>query len=165
MTLFSAALSEKANAILAACKQQGVTLATVESCTGGLLSAILTELPGSSRMFTHGFVTYANEAKSEMVGVDAVLIEEYGAVSEPVARAMAEGALKTCSASLAISITGIAGPDGGSAEKPVGTVHFAAAMKGKPTIHQRLVFTGDRSAIRLAAVNAALDMIVAELAQ
>lgn len=163
MTLFDRSLCEKANAILAACKARDVTLATVESCTGGLLSAILTELPGSSHMFTHGFVTYANEAKSEMVGVDPALIVEHGAVSEPVARAMAEGALRVSSAWLAISITGVAGPDGGSAGKPVGTVHMAAAMAGKPTWHRKYQFDGDRSAIRLAAVDAALDVIHLEL--
>lgn len=163
MTVFNQSLCEKANAILGACKAHGVKLATVESCTGGLLSAILTELPGSSAMFTHGFITYANEAKSEMVGVDAALIDAHGAVSEPVARAMAEGALKNASADLAIAITGIAGPDGGSEAKPVGTVHFGCAMKGKATIHRQERFSGDRSAVRLAAVAMALDMIVAEL--
>ena len=165
MTLFALALCEKANAILSACKQHGTKLATVESCTGGLLSAILTELPGSSAMFTHGFVTYANEAKSEMVGVDAALIHAHGAVSEPVARAMAEGALKHSSADMAIAITGIAGPDGGSDEKPVGTVHFACAMNGKDTIHTRQQFIGDRSSIRLAAVDYALGMMLEELKQ
>lgn len=165
MSLFDIGLSKKANTILEACKARGVKLATVESCTGGLLSAILTELPGSSSMFTHGFITYANEAKQEMVGVDAQLIKEHGAVSEPVARAMAEGALKSSSAWLAVSITGIAGPDGGSEAKPVGTVHIAAAMKDKPTTHQKKLFKGDRSAIRLAAVDAALDMIAQELNQ
>lgn len=165
MSLFPHELCEKANAILAACKQQGVKLATVESCTGGMLSAILTELPGSSNMFTHGFVTYANEAKSEMVGVDAALIQTHGAVSEPVARAMAEGALQCSSTDLAVAITGIAGPKGGSEQKPVGTVHLACAMQGKETLHQCRHFTGDRSAVRLAAVACALEMILAELRQ
>ncbi len=163
MTVFSKSLCEKANSILDVCKACGAKLATVESCTGGLLSAILTELPGSSSMFTHGFITYANTAKSEMVGVDAGLIKEHGAVSEQVARAMAEGALKCSSADVAVAITGIAGPNGGSESKPVGTVHLACAMKGKPTIHQHQVFNGDRSEVRLAAVETALDMIVAAL--
>jgi nicotinamide-nucleotide amidase len=165
MTIFSRALCEKADAILTVCKAKETTLATVESCTGGLLSAILTELPGSSSMFTHGFITYANEAKEEMVGVDPALIKQHGAVSEPVARAMAEGALKTSSADLAIAITGVAGPDGGSEAKPVGTVHFAAAMKGKDTIHAMKRFEGNRSEVRLGAVDFALDMIVSELQQ
>lgn len=163
--LFPAGLCAKANAILDACKKHSTKLATVESCTGGLLSAILTELPGSSTMFTHGFITYANEAKSEMAGVDMALIKHHGAVSEAVARAMAEGALKASSADLAIAITGIAGPKTDDTLKPVGTVHFACAMKGKPTIHQHRIFAGDRSEVRLAAVDNALDMIVAELAK
>lgn len=161
--LFPTALCLKANAILELCKKHSTKLATVESCTGGLLSAILTELPGSSRMFTHGFITYANEAKQEMAKVDPQLIALHGAVSEEVARAMAEGALQCSSADLAVSITGVAGPEGGSAHKPVGTVHFACAMKGKPTIHQHKIFAGDRSEIRLQSVETALDMIVSEL--
>ncbi len=163
MSIFHAALSQKANAILAACKQHGTKLATVESCTGGLLSAMLTELPGSSDMFTHGFITYANEAKTEMVGVDAALIQHHGAVSEAVARAMAEGALRAAGADISISITGVAGPGGGSVNKPVGTVHFACAMKGKPTIHSHKIFAGDRGEIRLSAVDHALDLILTEL--
>lgn len=162
-SMFPAGLCLKANAILDACKRHGTKLATVESCTGGLLSAILTELPGSSNMFTHGFITYANEAKQEVAGVDPALIKHHGAVSEAVACAMAEGALRASSADLAIAITGIAGPKSDDTKKPVGTVHFACAMKGKPTIHQHRIFAGDRSEVRLAAVDAALDMIVAEL--
>lgn len=161
--LFPSGLVAKANAILDACKKHNTTLATVESCTGGLLSAMLTELPGSSKMFTHGFITYANDAKTQMVGVDPALIRHHGAVSEAVARAMAEGALKASSAKLTIAITGIAGPKTDDSHKPVGTVHLACAMKGKPTMHQHKIFAGDRSEIRLAAVDAALDMILAEL--
>lgn len=161
--LFSNALSEKANAILDACKTHNTRLATVESCTGGLLAAILTELPGSSSMFTHGFVTYSNEAKNEMVGVELKLLAQHGAVSGAVARAMAEGALRRTRTDIAVAITGIAGPGGATEKKPVGTVHFACAMKGKPTLHEHKVFSGDRSAIRLAAADHALDMIIAEL--
>lgn len=164
MSYFEHELCEKANRILAACRQHGTKLATVESCTGGLLSAILTELPGSSAMFTHGFVTYANDAKCEMVGVDLALIAQHGAVSEQVARAMAEGALHCSSTDLAVAITGIAGPTGGTVDKPVGTVHLACAMHGKVTLHQHKVFAGDRSDIRRAAVDSALDLILQELA-
>lgn len=163
MSIFHADLSHKANGILAACRKHGTKLATVESCTGGLLSAVLTELPGSSDMFTHGFITYANEAKTEMVGVDAALIKHHGAVSEAVSRAMAEGALRAAGADISVAITGIAGPGGGSGNKPVGTVHFACAMKGKPTMHSHQCFAGDRSEIRLSAVDHALDMILAVL--
>lgn len=162
-SIFNNSITTKANAILDACKAQGVRLATVESCTGGLLAAILTEQPGSSSMFTHGFVTYSNEAKNEMVGVELRLLGQHGAVSEPVARAMAEGALRRSRTELALSITGIAGPSGGSEKKPVGTVHFACAMIGKPTLHHHKIFAGSRSEIRLAAVNHALDMILEEL--
>lgn len=157
------ALAAKAEAILAACKQHGKTLATVESCTGGLLSATLTELAGSSAMFTHGYVTYSNEAKHEMVGVELRTLGQHGAVSEPVAREMAEGALRRARVDIAVSITGIAGPGGGTEKKPVGTVHFACAAKGKPTMHAHKTFNGDRSAIRTAAVDQALDMVLAEL--
>lgn len=163
IAIFNEALCLKAKVILDQCKKHGTKLATVESCTGGLLSAVLTELPGSSTMFTHGFITYANEAKQQMAGVDPLLIKHHGAVSEAVARAMAEGALQCSSADIAVAITGVAGPDGGTAQKPVGTVHFAAAHKGKSTIHLHKIFAGDRSEIRLAAVDCALDMIVAEL--
>jgi nicotinamide-nucleotide amidase len=163
MSLFPAALMEKAAAILVACTARGLKVATVESCTGGLLASVLTELPGSSAMFTHGFVTYANAAKAQMVGVSMALIEQHGAVSEPVARAMAEGGLSASGADIAIAITGVAGPGGGSAEKPVGTVHFTCAMRGGATMHAHLIFDGDRSAIRLAAAEHALGMMVAAL--
>lgn len=163
MIPFNDALTQKANRILAACKQHGKKLATVESCTGGLLSAVLTELPGSSAMFTHGFVTYSNEAKHELVGVELKTLGQHGAVSEPVAREMAEGALRRARVDIAVSITGIAGPDGGTEKKPVGTVHFACASLGKPTIHVHKVFAGDRSTIRAHAVDQALEMILAEL--
>lgn len=163
MTTFSQTLSEKANRVLEACGQHSKKLVAVESCTGGLLSAILTELPGSSVMFTHGFVTYSNEAKHEMVGVELKTLGQHGAVSEPVAREMAEGALRRTRADIAISITGIAGPGGGTEKKPVGTVHFACACRGKETTHAHKNFKGDRSEIRLAAVDQALDMILAEL--
>ncbi len=163
VSVFDAALSHKANAVLDACKARGVRLATVESCTGGLLCAVLTEQAGSSAVFTHGFVTYSNEAKNEMVGVELKVLGQHGAVSEAVARAMAESALRRSRTELALSITGIAGPGGGTEKKPVGTVHFACAMPGKPTVHHHKIFAGSRSEIRLAAVNHALDMISEEL--
>lgn len=163
VSLFDAGLSEKANAVLDACKAHGVRLATVESCTGGLLSALLTEQAGSSAVFTHGFVTYSNEAKNEMVGVELKLLGQHGAVSEAVARAMAEGALRRSRTELALSITGIAGPGGGTEKKPVGTVHFACATPGNPTLHHHQLFSGSRSEIRLAAVHHALDMMLEAL--
>ncbi len=162
MSIFPPAFCTKAAAILEQCTGRELTIATAESCTGGLLSAILTELPGSSAMFTHGFITYANEAKNQLVGVSPELIHAHGAVSEPVARAMADGALRASGASIAIAITGIAGPSGGE-NKPVGTVHFAIAQQGRATRHEHKIFAGDRSQIRLAATENALDLILAIL--
>ena len=118
--------------LLEACRAKGELIATAESCTGGLVSATLTAVPGSSDVFDRGFVTYSNTAKSEMLGVPYWLIERHGAVSEDVARAMAGGALTHSNASLAVAVTGIAGPDGGTPEKPVGLVHFAAGRPDGP---------------------------------
>ena len=140
-------------------------LATAESCTGGLIAARCTDLAGSSIWFERGFVTYSNAAKTEMLGVPAALISEHGAVSEPVARAMAQGALERSHAQVAIAVTGIAGPGGGSAAKPVGCVWFAWAT---PTgvWSERHVFPGDRAAVRAATVRygvgALLDRLSAQ---
>lgn len=141
-------------------RAQKLKIATAESCTGGLIAAILTEVAGSSDVMERGFVTYSNEAKSEMLGVDAKLIADYGAVSEPVARAMAEGALNGSLADVAVSVTGIAGPGGGSAEKPVGLVHLAAMRRGQDCIHAHCAF-GDagRSGIRLLTVQEAFRLL------
>lgn len=145
--------------MLEAAKASALMLATVESCTGGMVAAALTEIAGSSAVVERGFVTYSNEAKTEMVGVPADLIAKHGAVSEEVARAMAEGALKVAPVDLAVSITGIAGPGGGSEAKPVGLVHFACARKSRPTVVERHVFEGDRSAIRQQAALTALRLL------
>ena len=131
-------------------------MATAESCTGGLIAARCTELAGSSAWFDRGFVTYSNEAKSELLGVPAALIAAHGAVSEPVALRMAEGALARSAADLAVSVTGIAGPGGAVPGKPVGTVWMALARRGVPAQAQRLQLDGDRSAVRAATVRAAL---------
>lgn len=159
MSLFAAALLTRAEHVLAACRARGLTLATAESCTGGLIAALLTEIPGSSDVVVGGFITYANAAKTSMIGVDAALIDAHGAVSEPVARAMAEGAIKASDASLTIAVTGIAGPGGATATKPIGLVHIACARAGKATLHRAYHFSGERSEIRLCAVDAALEMI------
>ncbi len=134
------ALVKEAEALLAACRARGVTLATAESCTGGLIAAILTEVAGSSDVFERGFVTYSNAAKSEALGVPSALIETHGAVSAEVARAMAEGALKNSRADIAVAVTGVAGPGGGTPEKPVGLVHFGAARRGGKTLHHEQRF-------------------------
>src|SRR3982751_3041231 len=122
--------SALARSLLDLCRSRKLTIATAESCTGGLVAAALTAIPGSSDVVDRGFVTYSNAAKTEMLGVPADLIATHGAVSEPVARAMAEGALSRSNADVAVAITGIAGPDGGSDAKPVGLVHLAAARNG-----------------------------------
>ena len=134
-------------------------IVTAESCTGGLIAGCLTGIAGSSKVFERGFVTYSNQAKTEILGVPAEMIAEHGAVSEPVARAMAAGALERSRAELVIAVTGIAGPGGGSAERPVGLVHFAGARGDDAGVHRAEVFAGDRDAVRLATVHRALDML------
>ncbi|ESR27208.1 C-terminal domain of CinA type S [Lutibaculum baratangense AMV1] len=135
-------------------------LGTAESCTGGLISAYLTEAPGSSGAFEVGYVTYSNEAKQRLLGVSPDLLERHGAVSEPVARAMAEGALACGAIDIAVSVTGVAGPAGGSEEKPVGTVHFGVAGLNRRTRHRRESF-GDlgRRGIRMESVRTAFAMV------
>lgn len=137
---------------------RGLTLATAESCTGGLIASAITSVPGASSVFTHGFVTYANAAKNQMLDVPKTMLETYGAVSKPVACAMAEGARTRAGVDYAISTTGIAGPDGGTIDKPVGTVWFGlAGPTGTRAYHQQ--FNGDRNAIRTQAVTFALSLL------
>jgi len=147
-------------ALLELCRARKMHIATAESCTGGLVAALLTEIAGSSDVFERGFVTYSNTAKSDLLGVPATMIEAFGAVSEPVARAMAEGAIARSTADLAVAITGIAGPGGGSVDKPVGLVHVAACRRGSTTTHRRCTF-GDigRTAVREASAKVALEML------
>ncbi|MEO0719019.1 MAG: CinA family protein [Pseudomonadota bacterium] len=159
--MFSEAVLELARNALARCREDGIMLATAESCTGGLIVGALTEVPGSSDVVDRGFVTYSNEAKSEMLGVDPALIMSFGAVSAPVAKAMAEGALERSNAWVAVAVTGIAGPGGGSAEKPEGLVHFAVARRGDTTLHLENRFGPlGRREVRLATVEQALKLIV-----
>jgi nicotinamide-nucleotide amidase len=163
--MFPAALTAAATALLAALRARGIKLATAESCTGGLIAALLTEIPGSSDVVERGFVTYSNEAKTQMLGVPADLIARHGAVSEPVARAMAEGALACSEAQIAVAVTGVAGPGGGSPEKPVGLVYLAVARKGADTLHLELC-VGDigRGPIRIETVRSALQLVSRALA-
>ena len=149
----------RAATLLDACRTSGLMVATAESCTGGLIAAALTAIAGSSDVVERGFVTYSNEAKTEMLGVPAALIAQHGAVSAEIARAMAEGALAHSRADIAVSVTGVAGPGGGSEAKPVGLVWFGLARRGAPTRTERRVFPGDRTAIRAAAVDTALALI------
>lgn len=152
-------LLAEAESLLAACRTRGIRLATVESCTGGLIAATLTAIAGSSDVVDRGFVTYSNEAKHDLVGVPMSLIADHGAVSQEVAASMAEGGIARSRATIAVSVTGVAGPDGGTADKPVGLVWFGVARRGKATDTTHQVFPGDRQAIRAAAVAKALEMI------
>tara|TARA_X000000950_G_scaffold257016_1_gene323003 strand:+ start:54269 stop:54763 length:495 start_codon:yes stop_codon:yes gene_type:complete len=163
--VFSGRLLNLARLVLDDAQQRRLRIVTAESCTGGLLSGLLVEIPGSSKVFERGFVTYSNKAKEEVLGVPGDLLADYGAVSEPVARAMAEGALEESRANISISITGVAGPGGGTRLKPVGTVHFALARENAPIRH-RLENFGDigRSEIRMASVAVALEMLQESIA-
>jgi nicotinamide-nucleotide amidase len=141
-------------------QQRRLKIVTAESCTGGLIAGLLTEIPGSSATVERGFVVYSNKAKEEMLGVPGDLIADAGAVSEPVVRAMAEGALKESRANIAVAVTGVAGPGGGTPLKPVGLVHFAVARENKPIFHQAMRF-GEigRNKVRLATIETALEMV------
>ncbi len=161
---FPAVLLSQAEALLAAYRRAGLTVATAESCTGGLVAGCLTEIAGSSDVFECGFVSYSNAAKTALLGVPAALIAKQGAVSTEVAEAMARGALAHSKADATIALTGVAGPGGGTAEKPVGLVHFSATRRGGGVYYQRrVIFSGDRAAVRLSSVAAALEMLDALL--
>jgi len=150
----------KARQALEALKRAGLTAALAESCTGGLVAGALTDVPGSSAAVERGFVVYSNAAKTELLGVPETLIAEHGAVSEPVARAMAEGALAASPADVAVAVTGVAGP-GGSEAKPEGLVHFACARRGRATRAVRREFGArGRAAVRFASVDQALDLLI-----
>jgi nicotinamide-nucleotide amidase len=156
-----AALATELGARLSACS---ALCATAESCTGGLVAAAITDIAGSSGWFDRGFVTYSNEAKQELLGVPAASLARHGAVSEATARAMAEGALASSRARIAVAVTGVAGPGGGSADKPVGTVCFAWAVRGAPVEAVTHRFGGDRRAVRRAAVVEALNGLLTRAA-
>lgn len=157
--IFPKTLATEAERLIAACRARRLRLATAESCTGGLVAGLITSIAGASDVFDAGYVTYSNAAKTAAIGVPEDLIRAHGAVSEETARAMAEGALAAAGADLALAVTGIAGPAGGTAAKPVGLVHVAAARRGRPTLHRRLLFGDrDRETIRLAAAAAALAL-------
>lgn len=158
--MFSDSMLGEAARLLQTARVAGLKIATAESCTGGLVAALLTAVPGSSDVVDRGFVTYSNEAKAEMLGVSADLIREQGAVSEEVARAMAAGAVAHSRADVAVSITGVAGPGGGSEAKPVGLVHFGCSLKGGLTLHQEMRFGPlTRDEIRMMSVAVALNLL------
>lgn len=159
--MFSEALGNRAATLVASCRTARLTLATAESCTGGLLAALITTVPGASDVFERGFVTYSNAAKIECLGVSPEILEICGAVSEETARAMAAGALAHSAAAIALSITGIAGPGGGSKEKPVGLVHFGLARRGSgiSAVGKQYGDLG-RDAVRGAAIATAIELLV-----
>jgi nicotinamide-nucleotide amidase len=158
--MFTPELIERAAALIALCRARGLKIATAESCTGGLVAGLLTEIPGSSAVVERGFVVYSNDAKRELLDVPEATLESFGAVSEQAARAMAQGALRHSRADFSVAITGIAGPDGGTAQKPVGLVHFACARKGGAVVAVEKRYGAlSRSAIRSASVGTALDLL------
>lgn len=155
---------ELSNRFLKACERRGILVATAESCTGGMIISWLTDIPGSSSMVDRGFVTYSNEAKMEMLGVSAQTLEAHGAVSRETAAEMADGALEHSRAGITLAVTGIAGPDGGSAEKPVGLVWFGLAMTGRPTVTEKCTFQNlGRDYIRRETAKHALEMGLRQL--
>lgn len=157
MSAHTQALARK---VLSLCEARGIMLATAESCTGGMIASALTDIAGSSTVVDRGFVTYSNEAKQDMLGVKAETLDRFGAVSAETAREMAEGALARSRAGIAISVTGIAGPGGGSAAKPVGLVWFGLAQAGQPVHSEHRVFKdADRAEVRQAACGHALAML------
>jgi nicotinamide-nucleotide amidase len=162
--MFPTDLIARAAELVARYHAAGLMAVTAESCTGGLIAGLLTEIPGSSNMLERGFVVYSNAAKQELLGVATETLARNGAVSAETALAMAEGALRASRAEIAISVTGIAGPDGGTDLKPVGLVHFACARRGRPTVAREERF-GDigRGAVRLASVRVGIDLLEAAL--
>ena len=161
--MFPLEINNKASNILQLCQQKSVTIVTAESCTGGLIAGCLTEIPGSSSVIEGGFVTYSNQAKISMLSVKLEQLDQYGAVSEEVARSMAEGALRRSKADIAIACTGVAGPGGATYTKPIGLVHLTCASRTHSAIHKQCNFSGDRSTVRIATVNAAFELIEAQL--
>jgi nicotinamide-nucleotide amidase len=163
MTELPSDLVNLAKEVLTAAKSGGKRIATVESCTGGLIGGYLTAVPGSSSSFEGGLITYSDESKVTLLGVPRDAIKDHGAVSDIVAAAMAEGALAACGADVAIAVTGIAGPQGGTKEKPVGLVYMALAETGRDALVKRYVFAGTRNDVRRAAVGAALELLLGAL--
>lgn len=157
--MFPAALEQKAKALILDAAKKGIKIATAESCTGGLISALLTQIPGSSDVLECGFVTYSNRSKVTMLNVPSYFIEDFGAVSAQTAITMAEGALLLGRANLTVAVTGIAGPGGGTDAKPVGTIYLSIAQTGKETFSNHLQLHGTRDEIRLTTVEAAIDAL------
>lgn len=156
--MFPDNLKAIASELFKSLKSKKMRLATAESCTGGLISTVITDIPGASSIFERGFVTYSNESKIELLTVPTFYIEDFGAVSMEVAVAMAEGALLMSKADISVSVTGVAGPDGGTEEKPVGTVFIGCAVKNSETVFEKFCFSGSREKIRLQSTEAAMRL-------
>jgi nicotinamide-nucleotide amidase len=159
--MFAANLRQGAQALVALYRGQGLTLVTAESCTGGLVAGLVTEIPGASAVLERGYVTYSNRAKEDNLDVAPALLEKFGAVSAEAAQAMARGALAHSGAAIVLAVTGIAGPDGGTAQKPVGLVYFACGRAGTITVLEKRFGNIGRTEVRLAAVETALDLLFA----
>jgi len=158
--MFPFEITALATLVLDEARERNLRITTAESCTGGLVAAALTAIAGSSDVFERGFVTYSNRAKEELLGVPGDLIADLGAVSEPVARMMAEGALEAANAHVSVAVTGVAGPGGGSPMKPVGTVHFATARSNGPILHRVELFEDmDRDGVRMESLRVALELL------
>lgn len=158
--MFPLEIQTLARLLIDEARARSLRLVTAESCTGGLVAGAICSIAGASDVFERGFVTYTNRAKSEMLGVPGDLIADHGAVSEPVARMMAEGALQESNGHVAVAVTGVAGPGGGTPLKPVGTVHFAVARANRSVIHRHERFDGNtREAVQLAAIQTALELL------
>ena len=160
--MFTQELTTKAEKIITICKEQRLMITTAESCTGGLIAGLFTEISGSSAAFERGFVSYSNQSKQELLGVLPATLDQYGAVSSEVAKEMAGGAIKNSQAQISIAVTGVAGPTGGTKEKPVGLVYISVAVKDK-IIVEECQFSGNRSEIRIKTVNRALDLLLERL--
>lgn len=161
MSMFPIDIEDEARRIVWALSERGLMISTAESCTGGLIIGALTDIAGSSAVVDRGFVTYTNEAKMDLLGVNATTLKAYGAVSEQTALQMVQGALFRSRADIAVAVTGIAGPGGGSAEKPIGLVHIAARNRSGTILHREMLY-GDigRTEVRLATLRTALEMVI-----
>ena len=160
--MFTTKLKKLAIKLISACREKNIKIASAESCTGGLIAGCITSVAGSSDVFERGFNTYSNEAKSELLSIPIDVIASNGAVSKATAIAMCEGALKNAPVQLTISVTGVAGPGGGTIEKPVGTVYMASARVGKSTIEKSYLFNGNRDQIRLYTIEKALELMLSQ---
>ena len=158
--MFHPPILRAASELIVHCKKLSIRIATAESCTGGLIAGALTSISGSSAVFERGFNTYSNQSKCDLLKLSSSEIDTFGAVSEQVAGQMAEGALNNAPVQLTVAVTGVAGPEGGSLEKPVGTVHIASARLGQKTLNKRFLFKGDRHQVRIDTVSAAIDMML-----